>query len=134
MKKLLAFILGTALILGAVFCCVGCGEDNSTPTQEEQEKGGSEKEDKKDKCADGHTWGEWAQKTAATCVADGVNVRTCSVCGKTEEQTIPKLVKPSDRPNKRTAKEALQDALREVKEEENRESKEESAQTAQEVS
>lgn len=54
--------------------------------------------------------------------------------GKTEEQTIPKLVKPSDRPNKRTAKEALQDALREVKEEENRESKEESAQTAQEVS
>ena len=91
MKKLLAFILGTALILGAVFCCVGCGEDNSTQTQEEQEKGGSEKEDKKDKCADGHTWGEWAQKTAATCVAAyGVNVRTCPVCGKTEEQTAQK--------------------------------------------
>ena len=35
----------------------------------------------------GHKWGEWTV-TDATCTVDGVKTRTCSVCKKTETETI----------------------------------------------
>lgn len=31
-----------------------------------------------------HTYGEWTEKTAATCAKNGTKERTCSVCGHTE--------------------------------------------------
>ena len=37
---------------------------------------------------DKHTFGEWKTNTAATCVTDGWRSRTCTVCGKTEEEII----------------------------------------------
>jgi hypothetical protein len=37
----------------------------------------------------GHNWGNWTVTTPATCAQDGVESRTCSRCGETEERTIP---------------------------------------------
>lgn len=38
-----------------------------------------------------HTYGAWTTTTAATALATGTQTRTCSICGKTETQTIAKL-------------------------------------------
>ena len=35
-----------------------------------------------------HTWGDWKETTAATCDKDGVETRTCTACGETEEETV----------------------------------------------
>lgn len=35
-----------------------------------------------------HSFGEWTEKTAATCAAPGVRERTCSICGKVESVTV----------------------------------------------
>lgn len=39
----------------------------------------------------GHTWGEWKVTAEATCMSAGKKVRTCTVCGATEEVAIDKL-------------------------------------------
>ncbi len=36
-----------------------------------------------------HTFGDWTVVTEQTCVQDGVQERACTVCGYTEEQTLP---------------------------------------------
>ncbi len=36
-----------------------------------------------------HTWTEWETITEATCGTDGLETRTCTVCGETETKTIP---------------------------------------------
>ena len=38
-----------------------------------------------------HTWGEWETVTAADCLNDGKQVRTCSVCGASEEDALEAL-------------------------------------------
>ena len=38
-----------------------------------------------------HAYGTWKTTKAATCTADGVKERTCSVCDKSESVAIPKL-------------------------------------------
>jgi len=38
-----------------------------------------------------HKWGNWTTSKNATCTADGSKTRKCSVCGKSETQTIAKL-------------------------------------------
>lgn len=40
--------------------------------------------------ATGHSFGDWAVRTAATCSQDGVEFRTCSVCHTEETRVIPK--------------------------------------------
>lgn len=40
------------------------------------------------KWTDAHTWGEWTVTRPATAEADGIQSRTCSVCGKTETRAI----------------------------------------------
>ncbi len=35
-----------------------------------------------------HSWGSWTTKTAATCTAEGKQLRTCSDCGAMDEQSI----------------------------------------------
>ncbi|MCD8295261.1 MAG: MBL fold metallo-hydrolase [Clostridia bacterium] len=35
-----------------------------------------------------HTWTDWTVTAEATCTADGSEMRTCTVCGKTETETI----------------------------------------------
>lgn len=44
-----------------------------------------------DKCAAGHTWGEWVVTKEATCTEEGERTRKCTVkgCGKTETEVIP---------------------------------------------
>ena len=37
----------------------------------------------------GHTWGDWVETKAATETEEGVETRTCSVCGETETRAIP---------------------------------------------
>lgn len=41
--------------------------------------------------AKGHSWGEWAVTTAPACEAEGVQSRTCSACGASEEQALPAI-------------------------------------------
>ena len=38
-----------------------------------------------------HTWGDWANTTPATVLAEGVDTKTCSVCGATETRPVAKL-------------------------------------------
>ncbi|MBO4539705.1 MAG: hypothetical protein J5781_05465 [Clostridia bacterium] len=38
-----------------------------------------------------HTYGDWKETEAATCIAPGVKERTCSICGKKQTETIAKL-------------------------------------------
>ena len=38
-----------------------------------------------------HTFGEWTEKTSATCAAAGVKERVCSECGETETAAIEAL-------------------------------------------
>ncbi len=39
-----------------------------------------------------HTFGQWKQETAPTTAREGLSRRTCTVCGVSETQKIPKLV------------------------------------------
>ena len=45
--------------------------------------------------AKGHDWGEWVVTVRPTCTAEGKQVRTCSACGETETEVLPKLACPS---------------------------------------
>ena len=36
-----------------------------------------------------HVWGDWQTSEEATCTEAGTKTRTCSVCGETENETIP---------------------------------------------
>lgn len=44
-----------------------------------------------EKCASGHSYGEWTVTVAATCTEDGTETRKCSVCDKEETRPIAKL-------------------------------------------
>ena len=39
----------------------------------------------------GHSWSEWKTTKEPTCKEDGEQTRTCSICGKPETKSIPKL-------------------------------------------
>lgn len=36
-----------------------------------------------------HKWGDWTTEKAAACTADGSKTRTCSVCSRKQQETIP---------------------------------------------
>lgn len=38
-----------------------------------------------------HSWGEWTVTKEATCTEAGTRVRTCSICGETETETVAAL-------------------------------------------
>ena len=38
-----------------------------------------------------HAWGDWSVTTAATCIAEGTETRTCNECGETETRKIDKI-------------------------------------------
>ncbi len=38
-----------------------------------------------------HEWGNWTVTTAATCIAEGTETRTCNECGETETRAIDKV-------------------------------------------
>lgn len=40
-------------------------------------------------CDNGHTWSSWKTMIEASCEADGKRERVCSVCGETEEESLP---------------------------------------------
>ena len=69
-KKLFALMLCAALCVLAVLM-TACGEDPPPETPHT------------------HTYGEWTQTKAATCVAEGEQTRYCSGCDATERQAIP---------------------------------------------
>lgn len=39
----------------------------------------------------GHSWGDWIGTTAATCAAEGEEIRICDRCGKSETRVVEKL-------------------------------------------
>lgn len=43
-----------------------------------------------DPCAKGHSWGGWKVLIASTCTQPGRRVRTCSVCGEQDSETVAK--------------------------------------------
>ena len=46
--------------------------------------------------ATGHTFGEWVVTLPPTSDTEGMQERTCTVCGKTEQQAIPAVGAPDD--------------------------------------
>ncbi len=46
---------------------------------------------KRERAAAGHSWGQYVVKKAATGQSEGLEERTCSRCGATEQRTIKKL-------------------------------------------
>ena len=74
MKRRVWLICLLCVVLSRVsLSLVACGDD----------------EGEANKCAAGHTYGEWVVDTPATCTTDGVKSRTCSVCSNKETETIP---------------------------------------------
>ncbi len=67
-RKLLAIIV-SAFILVSATACGGDGAGNE--------------------CT--HTWGEWQTKTQATCTAEGVKERICTLCEESENDVTNKL-------------------------------------------
>ena len=61
-KGFVVFMLGAVLILS------GCGSIETG-------------------CA--HRWSTWTEETAPTCTEEGMEVRTCSECGREEHQKTP---------------------------------------------
>ena len=59
-----------------VVCCSVCGEELSRKTVTVE--------------AAGHQWGAWETTKAPTCIAEGEERRTCTVCGETETRTADK--------------------------------------------
>lgn len=59
-----------------VVCCSVCGEELSRKTVTVE--------------AAGHQWGAWETTKAPTCIAEGEETRTCTVCGETETRTAEK--------------------------------------------
>ena len=43
----------------------------------------------------GHSWGDWTVVTQPTTQQEGKQIRTCSRCGATESQSIPKVETPA---------------------------------------
>ena len=43
----------------------------------------------------GHSWGDWTVVTQPTTQQEGKQIRTCSRCGATESQSIPKVEAPA---------------------------------------
>ena len=71
-------ILASAIcLLMVVLCIFGMSSCGVTPGNENTE------------CT--HTFGEWTEKTSATCAAPGVKERVCSACGETETADIEAL-------------------------------------------
>ena len=74
MKKLVKFGSIIAIIAIIGFVAVSCTDPNGNNTTHT------------------HDWGGWAETTAATCSAKGVETRTCSGCGETQTQeNIPMI-------------------------------------------
>ena len=69
MKKFAIILLSIALIVASI-ALVACTVDPDTCN---------------------HQWGEWEVTTPATCTADGVETRTCTICKKQETQPIDAL-------------------------------------------
>ena len=73
-KRTLWRALGVAAVAALIgLATTACGDDGSTTHD----------------CARvGHLWGEWARDPAPTCVAPGVNARTCQHCGLRVTETL----------------------------------------------
>ncbi len=67
-KRLTIVVLAVVACISMVFGLVGCGTNCSH-----------------------ESYGEWTEKTAATCYAEGVEVAKCNNCSHTKERPIPML-------------------------------------------
>ncbi len=67
-KRLTIVVLAVVACISMVFGLVGCGSNCSH-----------------------ESYGEWTEKTAATCYAEGVEVAKCTNCSHTKERPIPML-------------------------------------------
>ena len=70
-KKSLLLLLCVAMLIAGALVLSACGDD--TPEE----------------C--NHTWGDWTETTAATCIAEGTETRTCSACEETETRKTEKV-------------------------------------------
>lgn len=75
MKKRIFVLIMAILCLSVVFAFASCG-------------GGGDNGDGGDGTCQ-HTFGEWEVVTPKTCVASGLQTRTCSACGEQESEAIP---------------------------------------------
>ncbi|HIY96091.1 MAG TPA: leucine-rich repeat domain-containing protein [Candidatus Borkfalkia excrementigallinarum] len=98
MKKTFAVLLSLVMCLGLFAGCGGGGDGGShthtyatTWSSDETNHWHAATCEHTDEMSDlaAHTFGDWTVVTEQTCVQDGVQERACTVCGYTEEQTLP---------------------------------------------
>ena len=98
MKKTFAVLLSLVMCLGLFAGCGGGGDGGShthtyatTWSSDETNHWHAATCEHTDEVSDlaAHTFGDWTVVTEQTCVQDGVQERACTVCGYTEEQTLP---------------------------------------------
>lgn len=84
MKKRI-FILALCLILAlcSMLMLASCGDEETESSSETSSESSSESA-----CA--HTWGDWAQTTAPTCLQEGERSRSCSLCSETQTEKVAK--------------------------------------------
>lgn len=68
-RKRILIVLGLLVCVTTVLCLCACTGDVNP-----------------DECS--HNWSNWKTKTTATCTADGLKTRECSLCGEIEEKVV----------------------------------------------
>ena len=80
----LTALVALCLVVGFAACDNGMGDGADdpivTPTPDDEESAAHE-----------HNYGVWQAERAATCTADGLQVRVCQTCGHEETQTLSML-------------------------------------------
>lgn len=126
MKRILCAVLALVMVLGFAGCKQETAEtepilasseefteETIEETEEETEEATEEETEETEEsseptetteetvppCAN-HSWGYWVQLEAPTTSAEGKRVRTCTVCGTEDVQTIEKLPQPSSHKHK----------------------------------
>ena len=86
MKKA-RFIRLMALVLVGVCLLPGCKKAPESPQQGTQATTAAPTVPTQPTCA--HTFSEWKLQTAPSCDREGVETRSCSLCGSSEERPVP---------------------------------------------
>lgn len=121
MKRILCAVLALAMIAGFAGCkqetaetepILASSEEFTEETTEETEEEPTEEVTEEETTeptetteetvppCENHSWGYWVQLEAPTTSAEGQRVRTCTVCGTEDVETIAKLPKTSSHKHK----------------------------------
>jgi len=91
MKRSFGFLLTLCMILlSLTLVFASCDEAAEDTTPDEITTAEETTSENTTEAPHTHAWSDWSETTAATCLAEGLNERTCA-CGEKETQSIPAL-------------------------------------------